>query len=176
MLEALEPSEVFVIAPAPADRPDWQLSLATHAADRGVECVTPTDVNDPEVAQRLAGHAPDLFLSVYYTQIFRAELMELIAGRALNFHPSLLPRHRGNAPLIWAIAEGDRVTGLSVHHIDAGVDTGNIIVRRPLPIHENDTGYVLHRKMANLVRASAAEFLRDLLAGQACPAWTGPVG
>jgi len=169
LLEAVEPDDLLLIAPRPSDQPDWQESLAAHARAREVACLAPANVNEPEIAERVASHNPALFLSVYYTQIFRAELMEAIGGRALNFHPSLLPRHRGNAPLIWAIVEGDRMTGLSVHHIDAGIDTGNVVVQRPLPLHENDTGYVLHPKMAKLVRATAGEIIRDLLAGKPIP-------
>ena len=169
LLEVLEPAELLVIVPHLSDRPDWQESLAAHAKVHEVACLAPANVNEPEVAKHVASHDPDLFLSVYYTQIFRGELMEAIEGRALNFHPSLLPRHRGNAPLIWAIVEGDSMTGLSVHHIDAGIDTGNVVVQRPLPIHVNDTGYVLHRKMANLVRATAGEIIRDFLAGKPIP-------
>jgi methionyl-tRNA formyltransferase len=169
LLEALTPRDLLAIAPHPTDRPEWQESLATHAGSRRVACLEPEDVNEPEVTSRVLEHDPDLVLSVYYTQLFRRELLTAIAGRALNFHPSLLPRHRGNAPLIWAIVEGDHVTGLSVHHIDAGVDTGNVIVRRPLPIHENDTGHLLHAKMAYLVRATAAEIIRDFKAGKPIP-------
>lgn len=166
LLEALSADDVLVIAPQPGDRPDWQPSLAAHAAERGVDCLTPENVNEGPVVERIAAHAPDLFLSVYYTQIFRDDLMSVIGGKALNFHPSLLPRHRGNAPLIWSIVEGDRVTGLSVHHIDAGIDTGNIVVQRPLPIHETDTGYTLHMKMAKLVRATAGDVIRNAVAGR----------
>ncbi len=169
LLEVLQPADVLTITPHPSDRPDWQESLAAHAKAREVACLEPENVNEPEVAKRVASHDPDLFLSVYYTQIFRGELMHAIEGRALNFHPSLLPRHRGNAPLIWAIVEGDSATGLSVHHIDAGIDTGNVVVQRSLPIHENDTGYMLHRKMANLVRATAGEVIRGFLARKPIP-------
>ena len=169
LLEALSPADVLVIAPPANEHQGWQQSLASHATALGVDCLTPADVNDTAVAERVAAHGPALFLSVYYTQLFRGRLMEVIQGGALNFHPSLLPRHRGNAPLIWAIVEGDRMTGLSVHHIDAGVDTGNVIVQRKLAIHEQDTGFVLHRKMANLVRATAAELIRDFLAGKPVP-------
>ena len=91
---------------------------------------------------------------MYYTQLFRA-LLDAMRGRyALNFHPSLLPRHRGVAPLIWAIAEGDAKAGLTVHHIDADVDAGRIVMQRPLPIHRDDTGFSLHMKTAKLVRAT----------------------
>lgn len=169
-LEALAPDDVLVVAPHPASRPGWQESLAKHAGALGVDCMTPGDVNDPHVLERVASHDPDLFLSVYYTQLFGEGLLEAIGGNALNFHPSLLPRHRGNAPLIWAIVDGDTQTGLSVHHIDPGIDTGPLVLQRTIPIHKNDTGYSLHRKMANLVRAAAAELLRDLIAGRPLPA------
>ncbi len=169
LLEVVEPGDLLVIAPHPGDQPEWQESLAEHASARKVAVLAPANVNEPEIAAQVASHDPDLFLSVYYTQIFRDELMNAIEGRALNFHPSLLPRHRGNAPLIWAIVEGDRRTGLSVHHIDEGIDTGNVVVQRPLPIHENDTGYVLHRKMAKLVRATAGGIIRDFVAGKRIP-------
>jgi methionyl-tRNA formyltransferase len=169
-LEALRPPDVLVVAPDPQDRQAWQRSLASHAHARCVPCVTPTDVNAPDVAAAVAAHAPDLLLSVYYTQLFGSALLETVRGRALNFHPSLLPRHRGNAPLIWSIVEGDAQTGLTVHHIDSGIDTGPIVMQRPLPIHEDETGYSLHGKMANLVRASAAELLRDLIDGRELPA------
>jgi methionyl-tRNA formyltransferase len=169
LLEAVPPDDVLVIAPPSSEQRQWQQSLALHAEALGVECITPTDVNEAAVAERVAAHDPALFLSVYYTQIFRGELMEVIQGKALNFHPSLLPRHRGNAPLIWAIVDGDRVTGLTVHHIDAGVDTGNVIVQRKMAIQDHDTGFVLHRKLANLVRATAGELIRDFLAGKPMP-------
>jgi methionyl-tRNA formyltransferase len=170
LLEVAQRDELLVIAPEQMPDPAWQESLASYAAGVGVDCIMPSDVNETDVVKRVAAQEPDLFLSVYYTQLFRGELMSVIRGKALNFHPSLLPLHRGNAPLIWAIAEGDSMTGLSVHHIDAGIDTGCVVVQRKLPIHERDTGYELHRKMAKLVRATAAEIVRDVVAGQSLPA------
>jgi methionyl-tRNA formyltransferase len=73
------------------------------------------------------------------------------------------------APIVWAIAEGDQMTGLTAHYIDEGIDTGPVIVQRALPIHPEDTGYRLHLKMAWLVRATAAELLRLFLAGESFP-------
>jgi methionyl-tRNA formyltransferase len=163
VLDALAPEAVLVLAPTRTGRPAWQTSLADHARARGVATLTPDDVNAPEVLRAVESHEPDLLLSVYYTQLFRA-LLDAIRGRqALNFHPSLLPRHRGVAPLIWAIAEGDAKAGLTVHHIDADVDAGRIVMQRPLPIHRDDSGFSLHMKMAKLVRALTAELLRAYL-------------
>ena len=176
LLEAVSAENVLAIAPASGDAPSWHASLVDHAARHGVQCLTPTNVNDKEVAERIVEHDPHLVLSVYYTQIFRGGVLEAIGGRALNFHPALLPHHRGNAPIIWAIVDGDPKTGLSVHHIDAGIDTGNIVLQLPLPIHPNDTGFVLHRKMANLVRAAAGELIRKVVSGEPLPVGKAQVG
>ena len=111
----------------------------------------------------------DLLLSVYYTQIFSTSLLDVVRGPRLNFHPSLLPRHRGTAPLIWAIAEGDTQTGVTVHELTRGVDTGPMLWQRRLPIHPDDTGYSLHLKAAALVRSIAADLLRRLQLGRDLP-------
>jgi methionyl-tRNA formyltransferase len=163
LCEAFRPQDLVVIGPHGDSRPTWQASLTDHAAARGVEVIAPPDVNAPDVLDRIAEHAPDLLLSVYYTQIFRDLLQVGSIGTMLNFHPSRLPRHRGIAPLIWAIAEGDKSTALTVHHIDSGIDTGPIVLQWPLPIHRRDTGYSLHLKMAKLVRAATATLVREFL-------------
>ena len=176
LLERLSPSSILVISPPQPARPDWQESLLLAAADRGVESMEPSDVNGPLVIDTVRAHAADLLLSVYYTQLFRPPLLEAVTGPCLNFHPSLLPRHRGHAPIVWAIIEGDPVTGLSVHHVDAGIDTGALVYRRPLPIHPRDTGFQLHQKMAYLVRATAADLLRDYVLERPLPAGDDQVG
>jgi methionyl-tRNA formyltransferase len=169
LLEAVTPDAVLAVAPPGAPSAPWQRSLAAAAAERGVECLTPSSVNDAATVARVRDHRADILLSVYYTQLFGPELIAAVEGPLLNFHPSLLPRHRGHAPLIWAVVEGDSVTGLSVHHIDSGIDTGPLLYQRSLPIHPLDTGYDLHQKMRFLVRAAAAELLRSWVAGEPLP-------
>ena len=169
LLEALTPQQVLVIAPPGGPRHGWQESLARAATHRGVRALTPEDVNDDATVAAVRAHDADLLLSVYYTKLFRQPFLDAVGGPCLNFHPSLLPRHRGTAPLIHAIAEGDTRTGLSVHHIALGVDTGRLVWQRPLPILEHDTGFVLHQKMTALVAAAAAELLRGWLAGEPIP-------
>lgn len=160
LLEVVSPGNLLVIAPPRDSPPCWQESLADAAVERGVALLTPADVNDSYIVAAVRDHRPALLLSVHYTQLFRAPLLAAIDGPAINLHPSLLPRHRGASPLTWAIAEGDRRTGLSVHYIDAGVDTGPIIRQYPIPIHPDDTGYMLHLKMARLAAAAVADLLR----------------
>jgi methionyl-tRNA formyltransferase len=169
LLETLPARAILTVAPPVVSGSDWQTSLSDASAERGVECITPRDVNDDQTLARVKEHGARLLLSIYYTQLFRAALLAAIDGPTLNFHPSLLPRHRGHAPLIWAIAEGDSVTGLSVHHIDAGIDTGALVSQRSIPIHPLETGYELHRKMRFLVKATAADLLRRWLADKPLP-------
>ena len=167
--EAWPAEDILVVAPPEQGRHGWQPSLAAEARRVGVRVVQPEKVNAPEVIASLREHGADLLLSVYYTQIFRPDLLGAVEGPAVNLHPSLLPRHRGTAPLIWAIAEGDRVTGVSAHHLTAGIDTGPLIDQAPLPIHPDDTGYTLHLKAALLVKAITARLLRTVARGDAVP-------
>lgn len=170
LLEWLPPAAVLALAPPQSATSDWQMSLADAAERRGVVAMTPGDVNAADVVAAVAAHNADLLLSVYYTQLFREPLLAAVPGGCLNFHPSLLPLHRGHAPVIWAIVEGDDVTGLSVHHVDSGIDTGPIVYRRSIPIHPLDTGFQLHQKMNRLVAATAADLLRRYAAGSPIPA------
>jgi methionyl-tRNA formyltransferase len=133
-------------------------------------------VNDPSFVATVAEHEPKLLLSVYYSQIFRRSLLDAIDGPAVNIHPSLLPAHRGVAPLIWAIADGDERTGVTAHLIDEGIDTGDVLLQRVLPIHHDDTGYTLHLKAASLVAAVAADLLRGMRNGSGLPAPRPQVG
>ena len=169
LLEACAATDILVIAPVADSVATWHSPLETTAIAAGVECLTPKDVNASEAVARIEHHAPGLFLSVDYTQILAVGTLDALSCPALNFHPSLLPRHRGVAPLIWALVEGDTTTGLTVHHLDNGVDTGPVVSQHRLPIHPDDTGYQLHLKMARLVRSTAAEIVRVWLAGESIP-------
>jgi len=176
LLDEWAPSELLVIAAPDDESADWHPSLADAARRYDVPTWQPDRVNAPEAIEALRAHDCDLLLSVYYTQIFRPELLSVIHGPAVNFHPSLLPRHRGTAPIIWAIAEGDTVTGVSVHELTVGIDTGPLVDQATLPIHPDDTGFSVHEKAALLVRALAARLLRRLLAGEGLPERTEQSG
>jgi methionyl-tRNA formyltransferase len=160
LLEAFAPDEILVVAPTGASTHEWHVSLEAHARLHTVPVITPSDINAPEICGRLSSEQPRLFMSVYYNQVFGPEIRSLTCP-LINFHPSLLPKHRGVAPLVWAIIEGEATTGVTVHHIDEGIDTGSIVLQGSLPIHPFDTGYSLHLKASNLVSALAARVIRD---------------
>lgn len=170
LLEVWPPSEIAVIAPGPGQRHGWQPCLATEARRLGIAPIEAANVNDPSLIAAVLGAQRRFLFSVFYTQLFGADFLAAVDGVAINFHPSLLPRHRGTAPLIWAIAEGDSRTGVTAHLIDEGVDTGPVVLQHEIPIHPLDTGYTLYRKCSLLTATMAAELIRTLASGRDLPA------
>jgi len=99
-----------------------------------------------EVLQAIKALQPDIALSVFFGYILRREFLDLFPAGVVNLHPAYLPYNRGTYPNVWSIVEGTP-TGATLHYIDAGVDTGDIIARRQVPIEPVDTGETLYRKL-----------------------------
>ncbi len=108
------------------------------------------NVNNPSFIARIAQIAPDIIIVVAFGQILSADFLSIPGICSLNLHPSLLPRHRGAAPIPWAIMRGDRETGVSVQRIEEGVDEGRIIVQEKVPISLEDTAGDLEDKLSLL--------------------------
>ncbi len=115
-------------------------SLGDAARELGVPVLQPGVVNDPPVLEQLRTWAPDLGLSIAYNQIFRRALLELPRLGLLNFHAGLLPFYRGRNVINWAIINGERDLGLTAHFVDEGIDTGDLLLQRRVPIGWTD-GY-----------------------------------
>ena len=88
---------------------------------------------------------PDIISSVYYRNIIPQDIIDSCDGRIFNMHPSLLPRHRGCSSVPWAIIEGDKLTGVTFHYIDKGIDTGRILLQTTIPITDTTTQSTLYR-------------------------------
>lgn len=92
-------------------------------------------------------------LSVYYRYIISPEVLHSSQGKAFNLHPSLLPRYRGCSSLAWALINGETETGYTYHYMNAGIDSGNIILQQRMPIYSWDTGHTLnHRIMFSAIQ------------------------
>lgn len=98
----------------------------------------------------IGGIKPDLGLSMYYPRIIDEEVLALPRIGAFNFHPSLLPRHRGCFSAPWAIIEGDEETGITCHEMEAKVDTGGILCQSKIRIQPTDTAFSLYYKLVDL--------------------------
>ena len=146
----------------------WFRSVADLAADLGIPVFTPDRLADPEwhdaIADRLR---PDLILSFYYRRMIPMRLLALARLGALNMHGSYLPRYRGRAPVNWAVLHGERTTGVTLHHMVAEPDAGDIVDQEPIPIGGRDTAAQVMARVADTAVAILDRQLDALLAGTA---------
>jgi methionyl-tRNA formyltransferase len=136
------------------------------AQRRGLALYQPTTLNMPEAVERIAAAAPEILVVAAYGLILPQTVLTLAPRGAINVHASLLPRWRGAAPVQRAILAGDRVTGVTIMQMDAGLDTGPILLQRPLAIAADDDAQTLHDRLAALGAALVVEALAALAAGQ----------
>jgi methionyl-tRNA formyltransferase len=125
--------------------------------------------NNEEFRAQLAGLHPDAIIVVGYGRIIPQWMIDLPRFGNLNLHASLLPKYRGAAPIQWAIASGEKVTGATTMRIDAGLDTGDILLQRELSIGLEDTAETLGPKLAVIGADLMAETLSKLEKGQIVP-------
>jgi len=154
----------------PAGRGQELREPATKAWARshGVPVLQPLKVRDGVLAGQLGALSPDLLVVVAYGRILGEDLLRLAPQGAINVHASLLPRYRGAAPIQWAIAEGERETGVTIMQMDAGLDTGDILLQRALAIGDDDAE-ALAPRLAALGGAALIEALGRLEAGAILP-------
>jgi methionyl-tRNA formyltransferase len=149
------------------DRPSGRGQRLTRSPVKSAALALDARVYEPSQLRRfaaeLAGESFDLFVLASYGRVLPAELLELPRLGALNVHPSLLPKYRGATPIQTAIANGERETGVSIMLMDAGLDTGDIVLQRPVTIEPNETYGELHDRLAAAGAALLAEAL-DLAA------------
>jgi methionyl-tRNA formyltransferase len=124
--------------------------------------------NEDFRAQLEAIH-PDAIIVVGYGRIIPQWMLDLPRFGNLNLHASLLPKYRGAAPIQWAIARGEAVTGVTTMRIDAGLDTGDILLQEELVIEPNDTAETLGPRLASIGADLMVETLRGLEAGSVQP-------
>lgn len=132
-------------------------AVKSAARELGIPVHEPPRLRD--FAAEIAGEDFDLFALASYGRILPKDLLELARLGALNVHPSLLPKYRGATPIQSAIAAGDRETGVSIMLMDAGLDTGDIVARRPVAIEPGETYGELHDRLAVV----GAELLADAI-------------
>jgi methionyl-tRNA formyltransferase len=126
-----------------------QFSAVKDAAlAAGLKVLQPRRARDESFIAEVRSLAPELMVVVAYGQILPQALLDLPAHGCLNVHTSLLPRHRGAAPIQWAILSGDPETGVTIMKMDAGLDTGPILMERRTPINPADTAQTLHDRLA----------------------------
>lgn len=134
-------------------------SVARTAAQLGVPVYAPEDVNHPLWIDRIRSMAPDVIFSFHYRHMLNDAIISSASRGAFNLHASLLPKYRGRAPLNWVLANGERETGVTLHHMVKRADAGAIIAQSKVPIADHDDALTLHHKMC----AAAGELLANTL-------------
>ncbi|NUO73041.1 MAG: methionyl-tRNA formyltransferase [Frateuria sp.] len=153
------------LAPSPVK----QAALAS-----GLAVEQPESLKPPEVRAALAAYAPDLLVVVAYGLILPRKVLAIPRLGCWNVHASLLPRWRGAAPIQRAILAGDAETGVDLMRMEAGLDTGPVLLEKRTPIASDDTGGSLHDRLSLLGAEVLAEGLRRTLAGEVLAAVAQP--
>lgn len=122
----------------------------------------PEKIRNTEMIQTLRELAPDLIVVVAYGQILPESILQIPTRGCINVHASLLPKYRGAAPIHWAIIRGETETGITTMFMDKGMDTGDMLLQRAIPIAEDDTAGALHDKLAELGAKTLEETLQRL--------------
>lgn len=163
------------LAIAQPDRPQGRhganapCPLAERARTRGVELFQPAGINTPEVRERIARARPEVLLVIAYGQFLGRALRELAPLGAINLHASLLPRHRGAAPIHEAIRQGDQLTGVTLMRVEREMDAGAILAQRELAIRPLERTGELSARLAGMGAALLVDALPRLAAGELIP-------
>ena len=139
-------------APPPVKEAALRLGIPVHQPER---------VRRPEAVELLRSLAPDVMVVIGYGQIIPQAIIDIAPLGIVNVHSSLLPRYRGAAPVQWAIANGETRTGITTMRIDAGLDTGDILLAKETEIGPEETAIELNGRLAGM----GADLLLETLEG-----------
>jgi methionyl-tRNA formyltransferase len=162
--------EIVAVLTQP-DRPRGRGQAISHSSVKqaalgaGIPVHQPEKVRAPEVQQLLIEMKPDAMVIIAYGQIIPARLLPIAKHGWINLHASLLPKYRGAAPINWAIANGETKTGVTTMRIDAGMDTGEMLLKREIEIGESETAPELAARMGEIGALLLAETLRGIDSG-----------
>ena len=163
-----DPAYGAVVAAVVSDRPDAGGLIRARAAGVPAAVVDPaayptrTDW-DQALAAAVAEHVPDLVVCAGFMRLLGSAFLERFPGRIVNTHPALLPAFPGAHAVRDALAYGARITGVTVHLIDEGVDTGPVIAQAAVPVVEGDDEEALHERIKGVERALLVETVGRLV-------------
>jgi methionyl-tRNA formyltransferase len=155
--------------PAGRGRQPTPPPVAAFARERSLPLFQPPSLKPPEAFARVREAGPDVIVVAAYGLILRREVLELPRLGCLNVHASLLPRHRGAAPVSAAILAGDAETGVCLMRMEVGLDTGPVLARLSTPIGPTDTTPTLTDRLAQLGRKVLDDTLPRWAAGEIVP-------
>ena len=149
---------------------EMQFTPVKEAALRlGIPVYQPKRVREAECVEELRKYQADVMVVVAFGQILPEEILGMTPYGCINVHASLLPKYRGAAPIQWSIISGEQVTGVTTMQMDAGLDTGDMLLKTEVAITAEETGESLHDKLAKAGAALCVETLERLQDGTLKP-------
>lgn len=145
----------------------WFRSVADLARRHNIPVRFDEPRRDSDAARLIAALKPDLIFSFYYRRMIPMAVLAAARRGAFNLHGSLLPRYRGKAPVNWAVLQGERETGVTLHHMAARADAGDIVDQEAVPIGAQDTAYDVMKRLVPAARRVVDRQLAALKAGTA---------
>ena len=109
------------------------------AIEKGLPLLQPAKLKHPDAVNWVRERKPDLLVLAFVTEFASLEMIRSATHGGINYHPSLLPKYRGGSAINWAVISGERETGVTIHQIDEGVDTGSIVLQEKVDISPDDT-------------------------------------
>ncbi|MGC8925222.1 MAG: methionyl-tRNA formyltransferase [Calditerrivibrio sp.] len=132
------------------------------ALEHNLEVFQPEKIkNNPEAIEKIRSLKPDFLVVVAYGKILPKDLLDIPTFAPINVHFSLLPKYRGAAPVNWAIINGEKETGVATMKMDEGLDTGDILLMKSIPIEKDDTAITLSEKLSKLGADLLIETLKN---------------
>jgi methionyl-tRNA formyltransferase len=158
-LQSLATNPAFEVALVVTQAAKGASPVEVAAEGLGLPVYKPETLRDLASREPLIAAAPDLFVVAAFGLIFRQRTLDIPRHGSINVHPSLLPKYRGASPIVAAIAEGDRETGVALMVMDAGIDTGAVVSQERATIADDDTSESLGGRLG---RIGAAMAVRDI--------------
>ena len=137
------------------------------ALEHGIEVLQPIKVREPEVIEQLRSYGADLIAVTAFGQLLPEDILNMPKYGCINVHGSLLPEYRGAAPIQWVILNDEEKTGITIMYMDAGCDTGDMIMTKEVMIEKKETAGTLHDKLAEVAGPLLREAVAALEAGVA---------
>lgn len=139
------------------------------AVKHGIPVFQPVKIKTPEAVAELKTYEADIFVVAAFGQILSQEILDMPKYGCVNIHASLLPKYRGAAPIQWAILDGETETGVTIMQMNAGLDTGDMLVKTVVPIDAKETGESLHDKLSEAGAKLIVEALVQIEQGTLTP-------
>src|SRR6185369_3684226 len=171
----IDRGENIVAAVTQPDRPKGrgqqmqQPPVKELAEKHGIPVLQPHRVRVPEAIEQIRVFSFDLIVVIAFGQILPKTLLDIPGHGCINVHASLLPRYRGAAPINWCIINGETETGITTMMMDVGLDTGDMLLKKKIPIFSEDTASSLHDRLSVLGAQAMSETLDLLREGKLFP-------